>query len=107
MDASVVVAAQADEVGQHGRPAVGVEDDVVDVLDALPTAGESAVHIAHEDRAPQGTVQHAHLRHHRDQPTMTIDEQGSQGCIAGQLSRGLAANECRRDAESLQPRSLG
>ena len=49
VDESVVVVTQAGEVGHGGVTAVGGENDVVDLVDALTTVGEPAVHVSADD----------------------------------------------------------
>gem|GEM_PF-4425709 len=49
VDEPVVVVTQAGEVGHRGVTAVGGVNDVVDLVDALPTVREPAVHVAGDD----------------------------------------------------------
>lgn len=74
----MVIAAEADEIAEHGRAAVGVKNQVVDLVDPLSTSWEATVHISDEHRPPQCMVQHPHLRKHRHQLSAPIDQQRPQ-----------------------------
>ena len=54
MDLVVVVPAQPGKVAHDGEPAVGIEDHVVDFVDASVTTGDAAVVVANLNGAAKG-----------------------------------------------------
>ncbi len=54
MDLVMVEPAQSGEVAHDGEPTLGIEDDVVDFVDASMTAGNAAVVVANLNGAAKG-----------------------------------------------------
>jgi hypothetical protein len=103
VDELMMVVAQADQVVPGRRPAVGVEPDVVHLVDAGSTVREAAVFIAGADGGAQCRGDGAGARQHSDDLPGAVHDEGGKGGIAGQDAGLVCGDRGGGDTEAVQP----
>jgi len=103
VDELMMVVAQAHQVVPGRRPAVGVEPDVVHLIDTRGAIREAAVFIAGADRGAQCRGDGAGARQHSDDLPGAVHYERGEGGIAGQNAGLVCGDGGGGDAEAVQP----